>query len=360
MKDHSLNSDSEVGQNQSVADLDVLNTVFKSQPIDGDKPDIDSPPIVEQPHLFILENLPDNVFASDEKGIMVYANKAAEAYGYTRQELIGHGILKMVHPLDRERISDAYQRIRKAHKNGMLSLQFRILTKDGKTRWVESRCAVKFSPDGEFILQEGISRDITDRIEAQQAMLKTQDELEELVQIRTLELTQANRDLKKEIEERRDTEMALREREQELEMEKMNLEETNTALKVLLKRRELDKRALEEQVMYNVKKLILPYMEKLQKKTSHEQRQAYLSIVETNLTDITNPFTRRLSIEFFSLTNAELKVANFIRQGKKTSEIADLMSISTRTVEAYRLSIRRKLRIQNEKVNLRTFLMSLT
>ena len=359
MKDHLLDTASKAVQNKSAMNSESQETAMDSQRIEVDKTDIDSCQ-GEQLYHFILENLPDNVFASDEQGHLVYVNKAAEAYGYPRPDLLGHKMLDMIHPLDRERISDAFTQIRETKKDGILSLQFRIQTKDGTVRWVESRCAVAFSPDGHFLLQQGISRDITARIEAQQALLKTQDELEELVQIRTLELTRANRDLKKEIEERRDTEMALREREKELEMEKMNLEETNTALKVLLKRRELDKRALEEQVMYNVKKLIQPYLEKLQQKTSHQRRQAYLSIIETNLSDITNPFTRRLSIEFFGLTNAELKVANFIRQGKKTKEIADLLSITVRTVEAYRLSIRRKLRIQNQKVNLRTFLMSLT
>jgi DNA-binding CsgD family transcriptional regulator len=64
-------------------------------------------------------------------------------------------------------------------------------------------------------------------------------------------------------------------------------------------------------------------------------------------------------MESYALTSSELKVANFIRQGKRTREIAALLGISPRTVEAYRLGIRRKMRIQGRKVNLRTFLMSI-
>jgi DNA-binding CsgD family transcriptional regulator len=64
-------------------------------------------------------------------------------------------------------------------------------------------------------------------------------------------------------------------------------------------------------------------------------------------------------MESYGLTSSELKVANFVRQGKRTREIASLLGISTRTVEAYRLGIRRKMRIQGRKVNLRTFLMSI-
>ena len=143
-------------------------------------------------------------------------------------------------------------------------------------------------------------------------------------------------------------------------MEKANLQEANTALKVLLKRREMDKRALEEQVMYNVKKMLMPYLEKIGKKISNERKQAYLTIIETNLNDITNSFAKRMSIEFFDLTHSELKVANLIRQGKKNAEIATLLGISIRTVEAYRLGIRQKMGLQNKKVNLRTFLVNFT
>ncbi len=184
-------------------------------------------------------------------------------------------------------------------------------------------------------------------------------ELEEKVRIRTAELMQTNQELQREIAERRETEWALREREADLESEKSNLQETNTALKVLLKRRDVDKHEFEEQVMYNIKELILPYLDSLKKVTFDERQLAYLSILESNLNNITGAFTRRLSLEFYDLTSSEIKVANFIRQGKKTRQIASLLGLSNRTVDAYRMSIRRKLRIRNKKINLRTFLMSI-
>lgn len=183
--------------------------------------------------------------------------------------------------------------------------------------------------------------------------------LEREVKNRTAELIQANRELQREIAERRETEWALREREADLELEKSNLEETNTALKVLLKRRDADKHEFEEQVMFNIKTLVLPYLDRLKNVITDERQKAYLIILESNLNDITSAFTRRLSLEFYNLTSSELKVANFIRQGKKTRQIASLLGLSNRTVDAYRLIIRRKLRIRNRKVNLRTFLMSI-
>jgi DNA-binding CsgD family transcriptional regulator len=101
-------------------------------------------------------------------------------------------------------------------------------------------------------------------------------------------------------------------------------------------------------------------LDKLKELAVDERQQAYVSILESNLSDVTSAFSRRLSLDYYNLTPAERKTANFIRQGKKTREISSLLGLSPRTVEAYRLNIRNKLRIQNQKVNLRTFLLSVS
>ena len=137
-------------------------------------------------------------------------------------------------------------------------------------------------------------------------------------------------------------------------------QEANTALRVLLKRREMDKRELEEQVLYNVKELVQPYLDKLKLDAKDIRNKAFISIIESNLNDITSAFSRRLAIDFYDLTKSELKVASFIRQGKRSHQIADILGLSVRTVEAYRNSIRRKLRIKKRKINLRTFLLSIS
>lgn len=59
-----------------------------------------------------------------------------------------------------------------------------------------------------------------------------------------------------------------------------------------------------------------------------------------------------------ALTMREMKIAEMVRAGESTKEIAEKMNISTRTVETYRDNIRKKLGISNKKINLQTFLNS--
>lgn len=307
----------------------------------------------------LIENIPDVVFSLDEWGNFVTVNKAAAFIGYTPDELIGTPFMDIVYPEDQSYAVGTYLEAVAERRNVSKTIQFRLISKDGEPRWIEANCATLFNEKGEFLIHEGVARDITSIINKQQNLLKEQESLEAQVLSRTRELMQINAELQRQITERVAAEKALLEREKALELEKANLKEANTALKVLLKRREMDKEALEEQVLHNIKKLVVPYLNKLQKEISNEKHKIYLSIIESNLIDITCGFSRRLSFEYYGLSTSELKVANFIRQGKKTREIAEVLGLSVRTVEAFRQSIRQKLRLQNKKVNLRTFLMSI-
>ena len=76
---------------------------------------------------------------------------------------------------------------------------------------------------------------IFERKRAEAALQKARDELEGRIKERTAELAQANQGLQSEITERRRAERALKERGKELEIKTRNLEEVNTALRVLLK-----------------------------------------------------------------------------------------------------------------------------
>ena len=154
-------------------------------------------------------------------------------------------------------------------------------------------------------------------------------------------------------------EEAVKEREKELELQRQKLEETNTALRVLLRAREEDKLELEDKVLGNVKELVFPYIDNLKQTGLNSRQQAYLEIVESNLNDIISPFLRQLSSKFLNLTPREIQVANLVKEGRSTKEIAEILSVSTNAVDLHRKNVRKKLGLRSKKANLRTHLLSL-
>jgi DNA-binding CsgD family transcriptional regulator len=155
-------------------------------------------------------------------------------------------------------------------------------------------------------------------------------------------------------------EETIQRREQELELKSQSLEEANTALKVLLKQREADKKELEEKVVTNIRQLVTPYLEKISQTRLDPRQRAFLDIIEGHLNDVISPFLQRMSTLHLHLTPQEIQVASLVKSGKSTKEIADILGISTNAVDFHRKNIRQKFGLKHQKTNLRSFLMSLT
>ena len=164
----------------------------------------------------------------------------------------------------------------------------------------------------------------------------------------------------RDITELKQIESSLLKREADLREKAHQLEEINTALKVLLRRREEDKKDLEESLLTNVKESILPFLEKLKKTRLDENQKTYLGIVESQLGEIISPFLKSLSSRFTNLTPMEIKVAKLIKEGKSSKEIAEILGVAEQTILTHRNNLRAKLGLRNEKANLRSHLMSLT
>ncbi|MBW2646683.1 MAG: PAS domain-containing protein [Deltaproteobacteria bacterium] len=159
--------------------------------------------------------------------------------------------------------------------------------------------------------------------------------------------------------DRKRAEQALRGREAALEIQANEFAEVNIALRVLLRQRNVDKAELEENVLSNVKQRVLPYVEKAKNSCTDPKQIACLDIVKTNLTNIISSFSRTLSSKYLSLTPAEIEIANLVKQNKTTKEVAEMLTLSSRTVESHRSNIRKKLGLRQKKANLRTHLLSI-
>jgi len=153
---------------------------------------------------------------------------------------------------------------------------------------------------------------------------------------------------------------ALRENQDILEDKNQSLEESNIALKVLIRHRESDKAEMEKKFLTNVKTFVLPYIQKLKQGQLSEKDRTLVGIVDDHLNDIISPLMQALSNASVMLTPQEMQVSVLVKDGKTTSEIADILFVSEATISFHRKNLRDKLGLKNRQTNLRSFLLSMS
>ncbi|WP_052515215.1 PAS domain S-box protein [Dethiosulfatarculus sandiegensis] len=272
----------------------------------------------EERYRQLLETMSEGFAMLNSDTRLNYVNtRFCEMLGYTRDELVGEKVESLLNSANQKVLRENYVKRRKGRSD---SYELAWSRKDGSLLATIMSPKPLYQENGEFAGSYSVITDVT-------RLKQTED--------------------------------ALRRHKQELKGKTVNLEEVNAALRVLLKKREEDKREFEERIMANVRELVTPYIAKLKKTHLAERQRAYLEILENNLNDLTTPFVDSLSRSFQKLTPSEIRVAALVREGKSSKEIAEILFVSPRTVEFHRDQIRRKLGLSGRKVNLRSFLLSL-
>ncbi|MBI5586376.1 MAG: PAS domain S-box protein [Deltaproteobacteria bacterium] len=310
----------------------------------------------EERYRSLLTSSPDPIVVYTMNGTATYVNPAFEqTFGFSSEEVTG----TQIQFVPEENWPETQKAIKLMLQGKKIRLfETKRLTKDGRVLDVQISSTIYKNRDGRQAGNIVILRDISAQKQAEQELKKYHDHLEDRVKERTAELAKINTQLKQEVEERKRVEKALRKREVELKAQSHHLEEVNTALKVLLKQREEDKKELGEDVLSNVKELISPYVERLKKGRLNTTQQTLIDIMESNLNNIISPFIGRMSSKYFNLTSMEIKVANLVKEGKTNKEIAELLFLSKNTVLFHRHNIRSKLKLKHKKINLRSHLLS--
>jgi len=278
----------------------------------------------EEKYRGIFEHAPLGILHINKEGIITASNeKLAEILGTIVERIIGVDLRK-------------YKKDEKIRAAIISVLSGKIVHYDGHYLSVTGAERVYlrgvFSPicssDGSIVGAIGIVNDITRQKKAEEALQNAHDELEHRVVDRT---TQLDRKTKK-------------------------LQETNVAFRILLETREEDKKELEKKVMFNIEKLIYPLLEKLKLRCNHDSQKPLLKIIQSNLDEITSSFAPDHINYLASLTPAQIQIANLIKQGQTTKEIASLLNLSPATIACQRQEIRKRLSLTNKKTNLQTAL----
>ncbi|MFO8031157.1 MAG: LuxR C-terminal-related transcriptional regulator [Desulfohalobiaceae bacterium] len=151
----------------------------------------------------------------------------------------------------------------------------------------------------------------------------------------------------------------LKSAEEELKRKEQELQESNAALRALLRQRDQDREELEANILENVKNQVLPWLRDLEQTRLDQIQQSLVQGLEKSLLDLASPFARSLSRHYASLTPQELKIASLIQQGQSSKEIAHILQCSEHAVQFHRKNLRRKLGLKSSSTSLYTYLQSL-
>jgi PAS domain S-box-containing protein len=298
----------------------------------------------------ILKSLPVafcHTHITNQRLLMVN-DHMCQATGYSKEELLSMKPMEILSP-ESQKVLDRRLQAMAAGEPVSKNVDFEIVTKSGAHEWCQ--CHIHhIREEGRITNAYVVAYSIADQKRAQKKIDNHRQKLQKLVEERTCELARINRQLRDEIEQRVKASEALR-ANGEL------LEEMNTAMRVLLDKRQEDRLRAEELIRMNLKEFIDPYLERLENSDLRSHQRQLVEVIRTNLGEMLGSAILALSSKYIMFSPSELQVVNLIRSGKTTKEMARLMNLSTRTIETYRNSIRKKLDLKNKPINLRTYLM---
>jgi PAS domain S-box-containing protein/excisionase family DNA binding protein len=129
----------------------------------------------EEKYRWLVETVPVWIWETDASGEYTYANVAVlDILGYRPEELAGFDPLEfLVAPEDVGAYKEEMDNLR-FHKKVIRDLQCRFIHRDTSVKWLETDAEPIFHPGGGFSGIRGVSRDITKRKRAEEALRRSE------------------------------------------------------------------------------------------------------------------------------------------------------------------------------------------
>jgi PAS domain S-box-containing protein len=298
-----------------VDDVDVRGIVMNYRDITERYESEQQVRLLEERYEKAFRNSPDSITISDvETGRFIEVNEGFEHItGYRRSDIAGKtsfelGIWK--DPEVRKHMAEVVRR------DGRVRDMFiEVVVRGGAVR----SCLVS----AELIHLDGrpcflaVTRDITDRVMADEKLRQTTDQLRQ---------------------------------------EHQELLRKNIALNEILEHIDDEKEQYRHEICTNIENLLRPTLRKLQQDGRLSRRD--VEILVHGLDEVTGKHIDEYRNNVSKLTPRELDILDMIRTGRSSKQIADALGLSSQTVHKHRQSIRRKLQLDHREINLAAFLRS--
>lgn len=160
------------------------------------------------------------------------------------------------------------------------------------------------------------------------------------------------------ITDRKHQETLLIKKQTDLEAHGKKLEEMNTALNVLIDHISQEKERFKNDTLKQFEKLVFPYFQSSGNYKEERGLSATLSIIERNTKEILLKGDNKNLLVFSNLTPMESQIAQMIKEGKTSKDIASILNLSVHTVYFHRENVRKKLNITKSNTNLKTYLQT--
>jgi PAS domain S-box-containing protein len=130
----------------------------------------------------LLDHAQDKVALVDEHEEFTYVNAAAERIlGFEPDQLVGENAFEHIHPDDVDTVRRTFGRVTQREEFAQTTVEYRFRARDGSWVWLESRLSnlTDSALDGYVVS----SRDVTDRVKAEQRQRETDDRLSEIAAV---------------------------------------------------------------------------------------------------------------------------------------------------------------------------------
>ncbi len=172
---------------------------------------------------------------------------------------------------------------------------------------------------------------------------------------RAIDAWQKELELKQSIEDLKRSQSELLVHKGRLENLNKQLMENNRAMSILAKSFEREREEMEKRIALKLRTLMVPTIERLRHDKGLARWENELNLLLTMVEDLTSGLHTDARVASL-LSYTELRIASLIKNGVTTEDIARQLNISPSTVRTHRKNIRKKLKINNGRYNLRNFL----